>query len=184
MSTKFYIKDENGIYLSVDGKTRYSMLEGDELYMFLMSEEGKKRSFHVDTDENGDKIGIEGEPDKVRELDRINRRERYLNTVKLECNVTFVSGNMPVEDTDYAELFDTIEDESQDLDKMLTAQEELRILRSALKLLKPAEFDLIYHLFLMDEPMTERQYARKTGIPQKTINDRKRSILRKLKKYF
>ena len=39
MSTKFYIKDENGIYLSVDGKTRYSMLEGDELYLFLMSEE-------------------------------------------------------------------------------------------------------------------------------------------------
>ena len=184
MSTKFYIKDENGIYLSVDGKTRYSMLEGDELYLFLMSEEGKKRSFHVDTDENGDKIGIEGEPDKVRELDRIKRRERYLNTVKLECNVTFVSGNTPVEDTDYAELFDTIEDESQDLDKMLTAQEELRILRSALKLLKPAEFDLIYHLFLIDEPMTERQYAAKIKKAPMTVHNRKVAILRKLKNFF
>ena len=184
MSTKFYIKDENGIYLSVDGKTRYSKLEGDELYMFLMSEEGKKRSFHVDTDENGDKIGIEGEPDKVRELDRINRRERYLNTVKLECNVTFVSGNMPVEDTDYAELFDTIEDESQDLDKMLTAQEELNTLRKAIQSLNPQEKKLLYYLFFKTEPLTEQQVADKLGISQQAVSKRKKALFVKIKNFF
>ena len=184
MSTKFYIKDENGIYLSVDGKTRYSMLEGDELYMFLMREEGKKRSFHVDTDENGDKIGIEGDADKVRELDRIKRRERYLNTVKLECNVTFVSGNMPVEDTDYAELFDTIEDESQDLDKMLTAQEELNTLRRAILSLNPQEKKLLYYLFFKSEPLTEQQVADKLGISQQAVSKRKKALFVKIKNFF
>ena len=28
MSTKFYIKDENGVFLSIDGVTRYTCLEG------------------------------------------------------------------------------------------------------------------------------------------------------------
>lgn len=160
------------------------MLEGDELYMFLMSEEGKKRSFHVDTDENGDKIGIEGEPDKVRELDRITRRERYLNTVKLECNVTFVSGNMPVEDTDYAELFDTIEDESQDLDKMLTAQEELNTLRRAILSLNPQEKKLLYYLFFKNEPLTEQQVADKLGISQQAVSKRKKALFVKIKNFF
>ena len=67
---------------------------------------------------------------------------------------------------------------------MLTAQEELRILRSALKLLKPSEFDLIYHLFLIDEPMTERQYAAKIKKAPMTVHNRKVAILRKLKKFF
>ncbi len=30
MSTKFYIKDEKGIYLSTDGKVRYTLLEGSQ----------------------------------------------------------------------------------------------------------------------------------------------------------
>ena len=62
MSTKFYIKDENGIFLSTDGKVKYTCLAGKELYDFLKTEDGKARSFHVDIDENGDKIGIEAEP--------------------------------------------------------------------------------------------------------------------------
>lgn len=31
MSTKFYIKDDNGTFLSIDGKTRFSCLEGQAL---------------------------------------------------------------------------------------------------------------------------------------------------------
>ena len=40
MSTKFYIKDNNGIYLSTDGKIRYTLLEGKALYDFLKTENG------------------------------------------------------------------------------------------------------------------------------------------------
>ena len=51
MSTKFYIKDNNGIYLSTDGKIRYTLLEGKALYDFLKTENGRSRCFHVDIDE-------------------------------------------------------------------------------------------------------------------------------------
>lgn len=40
MSTKFYIKDENGIFLSTDGKIRYTMLKGKELYNFSKARMG------------------------------------------------------------------------------------------------------------------------------------------------
>ena len=40
MSTKFYIKDENGIFLSIDSKTKYTCLEGQALYDFLKTEDG------------------------------------------------------------------------------------------------------------------------------------------------
>lgn len=65
MSTKFYIKDNNGIYLSTDGKIRYTLLEGKALYDFLKTENGRSRCFHVDIDENGNKIGIEAEPKMI-----------------------------------------------------------------------------------------------------------------------
>ena len=65
MSNKFYIKDNNGIYLSTDGKIRYTLLEGKALYDFLKTESGRSKCFHVDIDENGNKIGIEAEPKMI-----------------------------------------------------------------------------------------------------------------------
>ena len=75
MSTKFYIKDENGNILSMDGKTRYTLLEGKAAYDFLKTEDGKRRCFHVEIDENGDKLGIEANPEieKQYEADLIAR---------------------------------------------------------------------------------------------------------------
>ena len=66
MSTKFYIKDENGIFLSIDGKTKYTCLEGQALYDFLKTEDGGGRCFHVDVDEDGNKIGIEASPEFLK----------------------------------------------------------------------------------------------------------------------
>ena len=54
MSTKFYIKNDNGNILSMDGKTRYTLLEGKAAYDFLKTEDGKRRCFHIETDENGE----------------------------------------------------------------------------------------------------------------------------------
>lgn len=54
------------------------------------------------------------------------------------------------------------------------------LLRLSIAQLAPSEQELITALFY--DGMTEREYAIKSGIPQKTINDRKRRILLKLKK--
>ena len=54
------------------------------------------------------------------------------------------------------------------------------LLRLSIAQLAPSEQELVTALFY--DGMTEREYAIKSGIPQKTINDRKRRILLKLKK--
>ena len=54
------------------------------------------------------------------------------------------------------------------------------LLEQALNKLTPDERAMIYALFF--EELSEREYARRTGIAQKTINDRKNRILKKLKK--
>lgn len=43
VSTKFYIKNDNGNILSMDGKTRYTLLEGKAAYDLLNDIEGSRR---------------------------------------------------------------------------------------------------------------------------------------------
>jgi len=53
-------------------------------------------------------------------------------------------------------------------------------LKEALAVLSEAERELIEAIFF--DELTEREYSARSGIPQKTINDRKRRILLKLRK--
>ena len=96
MSTKFYIKNDNGNILSMDGKTRYTLLEGKAAYDFLKTEDGKRRCFHVEIDENGDKLGIETTPEFIKKYEADERHARYLRQIEVECNITVVSANMLV----------------------------------------------------------------------------------------
>ena len=57
-------------------------------------------------------------------------------------------------------------------------------LEKALNSLSAAEYDIIFHLYLADEPLTEREYGALKGIPQKTLNDRKNRILKKVESFF
>ena len=59
---------------------------------------------------------------------------------------------------------------------------DLDTLNQSLDELKPEERELISALFF--KGMTEREYSKQTGIPQKTINDRKNRILRKLRNFL
>ena len=56
---KFYIVDKNGKYASADGKTRFNCLTGKALFDYLKTDEGSKKEFDIDFDDNGDEIGIE-----------------------------------------------------------------------------------------------------------------------------
>ncbi len=46
MKKEFYIEDENGCYLSEDGKKRWTKLTGRELYDFLQTKRGKNAFFY------------------------------------------------------------------------------------------------------------------------------------------
>ena len=55
-------------------------------------------------------------------------------------------------------------------------------LHQCLELLPPQDRELIHALYF--EELSERQLAKRTGIPQRTINDRKRRVIAQLKKMF
>lgn len=57
---------------------------------------------------------------------------------------------------------------------------EIDALRKAISVLPDADKALIRALFY--DGLTEREYAKVTGLPQKTINNRKLAIIRKLRK--
>ena len=65
-------------------------------------------------------------------------------------------------------------------ENMTVHTDEIFRLRKCLKMLTAAEQKLIQALFF--EGMSERQFSVVTGIPPKTINDRRRKLLSKLKK--
>lgn len=70
--------------------------------------------------------------------------------------------------------------EQEDVDEVVVKKMMLDKLRRCLDALSKAEMELITALFF--DELTERQYSEKTGIPQKTVNDRRHRILAKLKK--
>lgn len=185
MSTKFYIKDENGTFLSTDGVTRYTCLEGQTLYAFLKTPEGRRRSFHVEIDEDGNKIGIEAEHMFIKEEESEMNHAAYLERWKAESGLEIISANIIVRDNETeVELLETMADITVNVELEALKTIDLQNLRTALGQLNKAEYDLIYHLYLAEEPLTERQYGAVRGIPQKTVNCRKKVILGKLKNYL
>lgn len=186
MSTKFYIKDDNGIFLSTDGKTKYICLEGSALYDFLNSKDGKSRAFYVDIDENGDKIGIETEQKMITACNEQRERDRYRNKVKAQLNITIISGNMVISipGEDEIDLVETLVDEDADVEADVMHNLELETMRRALRNLTSEEYHLIYHLYLSKNPVTERKYAEIRGLHYMTVHNRKTAILKKLKNFF
>ena len=182
MSTKFYIKDNNGIYLSTDGKIRYTLLEGKALYDFLKTESGRSKCFHVDIDENGNKIGIEAEPKMITACAAQRERDRYRYKVMTKLNITVVSANtlVSVPGEDNLELLDTVADEDAEAMHHL----DLETLKKALQTLTKEEYRIIHCLYLSKSPMSEKEIAKHLGMTQQAVSKRKRAIFEKLKKYF
>ena len=181
----FYIEDNNGQYISADGSKRWTRLTGQALYDFLQTERGKKTYFFVDTDDNGVAIGVEI-TDKEQQIafETDKRRRRYVSESQKESGYIMVSFDY-VETEDGTSTGDeVIPNDDDSIEDDVLRQLDLETLRRALDTLTEDEYALICALYLQDKPMTEREFSRKTGIPQKTLNDRKARILKKLKSFF
>lgn len=181
----FYIEDNNGQYVSADASKRWTRLTGQALYDFLQTERGKKTYFFVDTDDNGVAIGVEI-TDKEQQIafETDKRRRRYVSESQKESGYITVSFDY-VETEDGTSTGDeVIPNDDDSIEDDVLRQLDLETLRRALDTLTEDEYALICALYLQDKPMTEREFSRKTGIPQKTLNDRKARILKKLKSFF
>lgn len=105
------------------------------------------------------------------------RRALYLEERDLINGVVYYN-DMDTEETTGE---DAIPDKtSPSVDEAVVQKIMIEKLNESLVLLNQAERDLIKALFY--DGFSEREWAATTGIPQKTINDRKQRILNKLKK--
>lgn len=77
---------------------------------------------------------------------------------------------------------DSLKDPKQNVAGQVEQALMMDKLRKCLPLLTTKEQELIHALFF--KGLSEREWSAKTGIPQRTINDRKRRILARLKKFL
>lgn len=109
-----------------------------------------------------------------------NHRE-YLESCA-KGKTTFSYHAMEADGSSYGE--ELLEDKAADVvaECLMTITSET--LKDALASLTANEYGLIAYLYLSERKGTERGYAALSGIPQKTLNDRKKRILHKLKDFF
>ena len=104
------------------------------------------------------------------------RRQKYLH----ECARQNGEISIDMLTTEQFNGADILVSGGMDIEEQVTRKILLDKLHSCLSLLTEEEQALVWALFF--ESKTEREWSAETGIPQKTINDRKRRILGKLKK--
>jgi len=107
---------------------------------------------------------------------KMDRREKYLE----ESDVEHGKVNYHALDTDTRSGEEILADNSHNVEDEATLHIMADKLRESLALLDEQERELINVLYF--EGKSERAYSIKSGIPQKTINDRRHRILDKLKK--
>lgn len=111
-----------------------------------------------------------------RDFYKAGRRQKYIDERSVE-NGDFSYDMLTTDDFNGEDI---LIDTSQKIDEAVIHKIMLDKLRDSLVLLSDDEQKLINALFFRN--FSEREWSAETGIPQKTINDRKRRILIKLKK--
>ena len=183
MNRKYYVKDKNGTVLSTDGKTKFRLVFGEELNRIFQEE---KRFFYLFKNSFGDVIGVECTEEQYKKYEVDRKHRAYLKKQKDINNILEVSGNeiVQIPSEDDVEMIENISDESVDCEKEIERKQMIEALRKVLETLKPEEYEMIYNLYLAEEPKSERQYAEEKGIHHMTVHNRKVALLKKIKKFL
>lgn len=156
-------------------------LTGQEFLALVRSAEAAGRYFvKIGNAEDGDITVLEATRANYLAWRKEKRRHEYLKTCAAEKPT--VSYHALDSDGGYGE--EMLEDEAVDVLSECIMAITRETLRTALASLTADEYKLIAYLYLSDKKGTERGYAALSGIPQKTLNDRKNRILHKLKIFF
>lgn len=185
----YYYEDQNGKYSSHTDARRFSRVSGKEAYAYLKSAEGKTRRFMKSNDyeDGGDDVFVEIPAEFIRDYRQGERREQYVNDIREDAGFTEISLYAMQGDGNPNDLLsgeELIADESVDVVAEVMHKMELETLRKALLSLSESEYQLIYDLFLKDNPLTERDLSKIYKVSQPIIHKRKMQIFEKLRKFF
>ena len=101
------------------------------------------------------------------------------NNASLYDHEIQMSGLIGGEDNGYENFREFVQEETPE--SIVIRSEVIREIQNVIAELNEADRKLISALF--EEGISERKYARRTGVPRTTINNRKLAIMRKLKKF-
>ena len=133
----YYIENENGTFLSEDGKRKFIRLCGREAYDYLRSAEGKKKRFmKTSTQEDGGEAVYVEVPDAYSKKHRRDeRREQYVSDSKQDSGFLFLSlSDLRSAENDFR-LESVLTDADADVEEWILQKEELALLRKALEML-------------------------------------------------
>jgi len=125
---------------------------------------------------------MEATAQQYREWKKEKRHREYLR----DCNPGYkvVSYDAIESEDEGCNGEELLRDEDSGMESVCFGRFELDALLDALALLSVEERQIVEYFFLSDAQGTERGYSALTGIPQKTINDRKKRVLAKLKNFL
>lgn len=163
-------------------------MTGKEFLNFKRNPKNKHRKFaeYIDEYQESATIVIEVTQDTYNRWhceDVIRKRKR---TEKSEVGYKEISMDEEIcgQHIEDFTLHDVLADDSVDIEQDVLKIFEINRLKEVLAYLETEEMELIRTLFLSDNPLTEREYAKKIGISQPAINKRKMMIIEKIRKYF
>lgn len=184
----YYIENENGNYLSGDGSRRFMKLSGRQAYEYLKSAEGQTKRFMRTSshEEGGEEEFVEVPSAYIQQHRKQERHEQYVSDCMENSGLITISlyAMEADESSEVASGEELIADPAPAVEEQVLHELELETLRRAMKTLTDEELWLLHRLYLSDTPVRELQLSRETGIPQKTLNDRKMRALKKLRNFF
>lgn len=185
MKTKFYVKDTNGTIPASNGQVMFRLVQGKEVADFVKSNEYKEREFFTYKNEYGDSFVFECTKEQILELQKEKNHVQYIKRKKKEEGVSEISLNTLIStDEKELEMTDVLIDRNSNTEEYIEEKEKYEGLYNALDLLDKEERELIDLLFFVEEPLTERKLAEKLNISQSAINQKKKQIYKKIKKFL
>lgn len=183
---KIYMVKKNPNML--DNEDNWIMMNGFEFAMFMKTEEGQRRKNNfaqLDACSEDDDIYIvECGEERAKEWRAEKDAHDYLKECEAESGLETVSFNAVNMDGEEINLEDVFADPEIDMVVEVVQKVTLEALLDALIKLSRKNYELIYHLYLSDRPMKEKEYAEICECTQQAINYRKKQAIKKLKKYF
>ena len=183
INTVYLIKKNPNLPNSEDNWIMMSIAEFNE---FIKTPVAKGRYFaDVGAHEYSDTwYVVECDKETALKWRRELNRHYYLKRMERESGLKTVSMSSLIINEEEYNGEEILADSDADVVAEVMQKMAFETLEKVLDSLTAEEYDILYNLYLTDEPLTEREYGMLKGIPQKTLNDRKIRILKKVKSFF
>lgn len=180
MKKKIYLARENKTDRAFEGKEkRLIEISGEKFYELVTAFSGKKRYFIRLTDDidfECAEIFAEVSQEEYTDWKKEYNRHIYIRNLRKQYEeVSF----------DEALLFLQNEESDEPVpEETAEVNDAFALLADAFASLDRDEKELIYLLYLCEEPLTEKQAAAALHITQQAVNKRKKKILEKMKSFW